>query len=137
MTSVAPDLQEALRRLALNDEQFVASILARYSGVGPKDDSDPHEAALDDRTRRLVDLAALISVGSGPTGLDAAVTAAFGAGASPDDVVEVLLSIAPAVGSARVVSSAPLIASAIGYDMEADFEELRTRPFEEDRPPGD
>lgn len=116
--------QEALRRLALNDEQFVAAVLARYSGVGTQSAGELDEGTIDDRTRRLVDLAALIAVGSGAAGIDAGVNAAFGAGASAEDVVEVLLCIAPAVGAGRVVSAAPHVAGALGYDMDTDFEEL-------------
>jgi alkylhydroperoxidase/carboxymuconolactone decarboxylase family protein YurZ len=125
MSAVAPEYQEALRRLALNDERYVASVLARHAVNDAQDHADPRQQAFDDRTKRLVDLAALIAMGSGPTGIDAAVTSAFGAGATPEDIVEVLLSIAPVVGSARIVSCAPHIAAAIGYDMETDLEELR------------
>lgn len=126
MTVVTARHQDALRRLALNDEDFVADIMTRYSGVANVA-LDASREIIDDRTRRLVDLAALIAVGSGPAGIDAAVSAAFGAGASTDDIVEVLLCIAPAVGSGRVVSCAPHVAAAIGYDMDADLEELRPR----------
>ena len=124
MTGITPENQEALRRLALNDEPYIASVLSRYSSVGPADDAE-HRQALDDRTKRLVDLAALITVGSGQAGIAAAVTAALGAGASEDDIVETLLSITPAVGSGRVVSCAPLVAAAIGYDLDVEYEELR------------
>ena len=125
MTGITPEYEEALRRLALNDESYITSVLTRYSGVGHASTVE-HRQALDDRTKRLVDLAAHITVGSGQAGIAAAVTAALGAGASEDDIVETLLSITPAVGSGRVVSCAPYVAAAIGYDLDVEYDELRT-----------
>ena len=124
MSSITLQHQEALRRLALNDEGFVASILTRYSGVAMVAVEDEAASSIDDRTRRLVDLAAVIAVGSGPVGIDAAVNAAFGAGATADDVVEVLFAIAPVVGTGRVVSCAQHVAAAIGYDLDGELERL-------------
>lgn len=84
--------------------------------------------ALDGRTRRLVDLAALIAVGSGEASIDSAVEGAILAGATVEDVIGVLFSIAPTVGAARVVGCAPHIAAAVGYDMWADLEGFGTPP---------
>ena len=124
MTADTREYEDALRRLAIDDAEFVALILARYSATSTAEGLEPGHGAIDDYTRRLVALAALIAVGSGPTSIDAAVSAAFGAGASSDQIVEVLLSITPAVGAGRVVSCAPAVAAAIGYDLDADLEQL-------------
>jgi alkylhydroperoxidase/carboxymuconolactone decarboxylase family protein YurZ len=120
------DYEEALRRLAVNDERFLASILARRRG---KDDAveaggsmERPVATLDGRTRELIVLAALIADGSGETSIEGAVEDALQAGASVADVVGVVIAIAPAVGSARVVDCAPYVAAAVGYDMWADLE---------------
>ena len=123
--------REVLRRLAINDESFVASALTRNVGPGTDDALGSGGGGIDDHTRRLVELAALIAIGSGPASIDAAVSAAFGAGASPEEVVEVLLAIAPDVGAGRVVSAAPHVASAIGYDLDADLGTLNTGGFGE------
>jgi hypothetical protein len=48
---------------------------------------------------------------------------ALGAGATVDDIVGVLIAVAPTVGLARVVSAAPQLAAAIGYDVERAIEE--------------
>ena len=45
---------------------------------------------------------------------------AIEAGATESEIVGVLIAVAPAVGVARVVSTAPRLATAIGYDLEAD-----------------
>lgn len=116
--------REVLRRLAINDSRFVASILTGRAPVTTAQGPEAGHRAIDDRTRRLVELAALIAVGSGSTSIDAAVSAAFGAGAEPDEIVEVLLAISPDVGAARVVDAAPHIAAALGYDLDADLEML-------------
>lgn len=129
MSAITPDHMLALRRLAVNDESYLAEVLAHYSAIGEQRHGGAPVSELGDKTRRLVDVAATIAVGSGQSGIDAAVNAAFGAGASPEDVVEVLLSITPSVGSARVVSAAPHVAAAIGYDLDADLEgALVSRP---------
>jgi hypothetical protein len=46
------------------------------------------------------------------------------AGATQDEVADVLLAIAPMAGLGRVVSAAPNLAAALGYDVEATLEEL-------------
>ena len=124
--SVRPDhpgYEETLRRLTLNDEAFVRTMLVENAGVSPHG-PDRAQQSLDDRTRRLVTLGALIAIDAGATAIDAAVTAAMAAGASVEELVEVLLAIAPSIGSARVVSAAPHIAAAVGYDLSLAFEEL-------------
>ena len=39
------------------------------------------------------------------------------AGATNDEIVDVLITVAPAVGAARVVGAAPRLALAIDYDV--------------------
>ena len=121
--SVAPQYRDALRRLMLNDEDFFNVVVARNSGAGRKDDALASTQALDDRTRRLLDIAAVIALGGEPNGIDAATRSALDAGASPEDVVEVLLDLAPILGRGRVAAAAGPIATAIGYDVWLDFEE--------------
>ena len=45
---------------------------------------------------------------------------ALQAGAEDDDIVEVLVTVAAVVGSARIVAAAPRLALAIGYDIEVE-----------------
>jgi alkylhydroperoxidase/carboxymuconolactone decarboxylase family protein YurZ len=107
------EVELLLRRLALNDEQSVGMVLA--SG------SDPEVAgSLQPKVDLLVRLGALLAVGAATTSLRATVERAMGAGATEAEIVGVLIAVAPAVGLARVVSTAPKLALAIGYDIEAD-----------------
>jgi 4-carboxymuconolactone decarboxylase len=104
-------VERTLRRLALNDERFLRSALA-----------DPTIAAgdLDVKTQALIRLGALFSIGATTVSLRSAVELAAAAGAEEDEIVGVLLAIAPAVGHARVVGVAPQLGLALGYDFDAD-----------------
>ena len=53
-----------------------------------------------------------------------ATSAALAAGVTSDEIVELLIAMAPLIGLARVVSAAPKLALALGYDVEADIEGL-------------
>jgi alkylhydroperoxidase/carboxymuconolactone decarboxylase family protein YurZ len=113
--------REVLRRLSLNDEQLVAALLAgRIDTAGRAKDGPP---ILDQRTRRLVAVAALIAIDAGEVTVSTAVDNALAAGAAVEEIVDVLLTVAPSVGSARVVAMAPKIAASIGYDLSQAFEE--------------
>lgn len=81
-----------------------------------------HPAALDAKVDLLVRLGALLALGAATTSLRAAVQHAIQAGASEPEIVDVLVSIGPAVGLARLVAAAPRLAMALGYDIRADEE---------------
>ena len=74
---------------------------------------------LDSRTLALVRLAALVAVGGEVPSYGAAADAAVDAGASAAEVVDVLVSVLPVIGAARVVAAAPRLAMALGYDADA------------------
>ena len=48
---------------------------------------------------------------------------ALAAGATEDEIADVLLAIAPVAGLGRVVAAAPDVATALGYDIAAALEE--------------
>jgi alkylhydroperoxidase/carboxymuconolactone decarboxylase family protein YurZ len=48
---------------------------------------------------------------------------AMAAGATEDEIADVLLAIAPMAGLSRVVSAAPDVATTLGYDIAAALEE--------------
>ncbi|MGZ6640898.1 MAG: carboxymuconolactone decarboxylase family protein [Solirubrobacteraceae bacterium] len=79
--------------------------------------------ALDPKTSALVRLAALLSLGAATASCRATVDLARAAGATDAEIVGVLVSVAPAVGEARVVGAAPRLALAIDYDVE-DVDEV-------------
>lgn len=105
--------ERLLRRLALNDEASIGMVLTSGPKRGPG-------AALMPKSALLVELGALLALGAATPSLRSAVQRATAAGASEAELVGVLVAIAPAIGLARVVSIAPRLAIAIGYDIEAD-----------------
>jgi 4-carboxymuconolactone decarboxylase len=114
--------QEVLRRLAIFDEGFVED----RAGLG----FDPAGiSALDAKTVALLRLAALVATGSSSVCLEWSTTRALAAGASEDEIAEVLLAIAPVAGLGRAVAAAPEVATALGYDIDAALlEEPDGRP---------
>jgi alkylhydroperoxidase/carboxymuconolactone decarboxylase family protein YurZ len=106
------EVERLLRLLALNDEQSVEKVLAaESSGV---------LSPLSTKVDLLVRLGALLALGAATTSLRATVQRAIEAGATETEIAEVLVAVAPAVGVARVVSSAPRLALALGYELDAD-----------------
>ena len=98
-------VERLLCRLSLHDERSVRAALA-----------DPE--LLDPRVQALVGLGALLAVDAATVSLRQKVELAQRAGASEEEIVGVLLAIAPAVGHARTVAVAPRLALALGYDVE-------------------
>jgi alkylhydroperoxidase/carboxymuconolactone decarboxylase family protein YurZ len=105
------EVERLLRRLALNDETSLEQVL-----VG--DPGSP--VALEPKDDLLVRLGALLALGAATTSLRTVVEHATAAGATEAEIVGVLVAVAPAVGLARVVSSAPKLAAAIGYDIDVE-----------------
>ena len=117
---VTRDHEELLRRLALCDD-VAASAVAGSVGWPPG--ARGATSVLDPRLLALARLAGLIAISSSTASYQWCVDAAIAAGASDDEIVAVLVGIAPVVGSARVVSAASDLAVALGYDMDEAFEE--------------
>ncbi len=72
----------------------------------------------------LLQVAVSVAIGSSAVCLQWSTARALAAGATQDEVADVLLAIAPVAGLGRVVSAAPNVATALGYDVEAALEEL-------------
>ena len=103
--------EELLRRLALNDEGAVQSVLAGNQEAGGV-------PALDAKTRALVSLGALLAVGASTTSLRWMAERAYEAGATDEEIVGVLVAVGPELGLAGIVCGAPRLALAVGYDVE-------------------
>ena len=106
-----------LRRLAIGDDAFIDGLLA----------SDPTNLArsgLDPKSHALVRLGALIAVdAAAPSYLDA-LESARACGASNEELVGCLIAVLPELGAARVISAAPRLGLALGYDVAAALEDL-------------
>jgi 4-carboxymuconolactone decarboxylase len=108
----AVEYTEVLRLLAINDQRFADECA---TGV--------ESAELDPKTLALVRLAALVAVGGATPSYGAEADAAVGAGASPAEIVNVLVGVVPVVGLPSVVAAAPSLAMALGYDIEEALEQ--------------
>ena len=108
------EYKEQLRRLALHDDALIEATLSEETA----------ESALDERTAALVRVAATIAVDAAPSSYQHAVAHALAAGATCEELVATLEAVTPVTGAAKVVSSAPKLALALGYDVEDALERL-------------
>jgi 4-carboxymuconolactone decarboxylase len=76
------------------------------------------------RSHALVRLGALIAMNAAPPSYMSAIDAADEASVSRDEIVGTLIAVLPIVGAARVVSAAPSLGLAIGYDVTEALETL-------------
>ena len=107
------EVERLLRQLALNDEPSVREVLVTGN-------DRVTTARLDQKVGLLVRLGALLTLGAATSSLRVTVKQAIQAGASEPEIVDVLVTVGPAVGLARVVAAAPRLALALGYDIEAN-----------------
>lgn len=108
--------RETLRRLAMIDEGFVKDEAGL--ALGPAATS-----TLDLKTATLLQVGASVTLGPSPACLQWSVTRAMAAGATEDEIADVLLAIAPVTGLGRIAAAAPDVAIALGYDVGAALED--------------
>jgi alkylhydroperoxidase/carboxymuconolactone decarboxylase family protein YurZ len=107
---------ETLRRLAMIDETFIEDQARVGIDLSPA-------AALDPKTAALLQLGVSVAIGSPAVCLEWSTGRALAAGASEDEIADVLLAIVSVAGLGRVVAAAPEVATALGYDIAAALEE--------------
>ena len=115
--------QDTLRRLVIFDTGVAEA------GFGPGLCPTP---ALDAKTVALLQVAASAAIGSSAVCLHWSAARALAAGATKDEITDVLVAIIPVTGLGRIVSAAPAVAVALDYDVEAALEE----PADHRRRPG-
>jgi len=109
--------RETLRRLALIDEAFVQDQAGLGLGLAGTQ-------ALDPKTAALLQLGAAVATGAPGICLEWSTARALAAGATDEEIADTLVAIAPVTGLGRVVSAAPDVATALGYDIEAALDDL-------------
>jgi 4-carboxymuconolactone decarboxylase len=75
------------------------------------------------KTAALLQVAVSVAIGSLAVCVEWSAGRALAAGASEDEIVGVLLAIAPVAGLGRVVCAVPDVATALGCDIAAALEE--------------
>ena len=106
------------RKMTIGDDVLMSSLFAGAEGSPD---------ALGVRTSAFVRLAALIASDAEPPAYQREVRDAINAGASSEEITAVLTALTRVVGSALVMSAAPKLAMALGYDVQAGFEDADTR----------
>jgi alkylhydroperoxidase/carboxymuconolactone decarboxylase family protein YurZ len=107
---VGDDTRDILGALALGDPDLLAA------GLEVRADWKAR-SRLDDRSYALVKLAALIALDAPPASYVWQVGNAIAEGASAEDILGVLIAVAPQVGGPRIVSAAPEIMVALGLTL--------------------
>lgn len=115
---------ERLRRLSINDRRYLETIMGGSATADPT----PGETTLDPRTSALARVAVLVAMDGPEAAFDCAVAGALAAGATADEIVDVLVAVGPTVGSAHLVSAAPKVALGLGHDVAGDLERLDPPP---------
>jgi 4-carboxymuconolactone decarboxylase len=113
--------EETLRKLSVRQNTYVELLLS-------DDYSNEVASRLDGKTHALVRIAALAAIDAAPVSYLEAIDAARLSGASSEEIVGCLISILPVVGVARVVSAAPKVGLALGYDLDAALESHTSKP---------
>ena len=110
------DYTARLRRVALNDVQGES---VQFDGAcAPGAEVSPR--TIDPRTLALARLAALVAVGGAHPSFGEQVDDAIGAGASADEIVDVLAGVISIVGLPAAVAAAPKLAMALGFPLDEE-----------------
>ena len=104
--------QEILRRLAIMDE----GVFQDQAGLGL---GQTGPWVMDPKTAALVQMGALVAIGAPAVCLEWGVSRALAAGATEDEITDVLLAVAAAAGLGRVVGATVGVADGLGYDVQA------------------
>lgn len=115
---LTPSQAAMYRRMTIGDEALLTSLFAAEERTTD---------ALGDRTSSLVRLAALIVADADDPAYQLEVRNAINAGASSEQITSVLLAVARVAGSSLVMSAAPKLALALGYDVQAGMEDADAR----------
>jgi len=115
MTTPAPvdvsdDTRDLFGSLAQGDPDLLGAGLEARIGFQIR-------SGLDSRSFALVKIAALIALDAPPASYVWQVANALAEGATPEDILGVLIAVAPQVGGPRVVAAAPEIMVALGLTL--------------------
>lgn len=104
-----------LCKIAIADDKYVEEVLSN-------DRANLTASTLDAKAHALVRLGALIAIDAEAPAYMWTLEAARRAGASDDELVGCLLAALPTLGVARIVSAAPKLGLAMGFDVASALE---------------
>ena len=111
------DHEATLRKLSIRDDAFIEKVLAC-------EQENENASALDAKQHALVRIAGLVALDAAPPSYMASIEAGLAAGVTREEIVGALVALMPVVGVARVVSAAPKLGLALGYDVALALEEF-------------
>jgi alkylhydroperoxidase/carboxymuconolactone decarboxylase family protein YurZ len=109
--------EKTLCRVAIADDAYVEEMLS-------SDRANLTASTLDAKAHALVRLGALIAIDAETPAYMWTLESARRAGASNDEIVGCLLAVMPTLGVARVISAAPKLGLALGFDVTTALEAL-------------
>jgi 4-carboxymuconolactone decarboxylase len=104
-----------LCKVAIADDAYVEEVLSN-------DRANLAASTLDAKAHALVRLGALIAIDAEAPAYMWTLQAARRAGATDDEIVGCLLAVMPTLGVARIVSAAPKLGLALGFDVTSALE---------------
>lgn len=111
VTNVSQETADLLEALARAEVATVESLLQLQL-------ENLESSGLDPRSYSLLKIAVLIALDAPPASYVAQVAFALAAGVTPDEIVGVLVAVAPQVGIPKVVAAAPELMVALGIQFE-------------------
>ena len=109
--------RDTLQTISDNDQTAIAELVA----IRVEEAVEASE--LDARTFALVNLAALIATGGDDASYLLHVAAALDAGASVDEITDVLTAVGPNIGVFKMVAAADPLATALGITLAGTAED--------------
>ena len=110
---VSANTREVLAALAHGDPELLAAGLEIRADWKAR-------SGLDSRSYALVKFAALVALDAPPASYLWQVSNALETGATPEDLIGVLIAIAPQVGGPKLVAAAPELMVALGLNVPDD-----------------
>lgn len=107
MTDVRTETADTLRGISAGEPSVLEGLL------GPRREN-LQDSGLDARAHALVTVAALIALDAPPTAFVSQVAAALETGATPEDLLGVLIAVTPQVGMPRAMAAASELMPALG-----------------------
>jgi 4-carboxymuconolactone decarboxylase len=112
MPEVTKETADALSAVAVAEEGLIESLIGMQM-------QNLEVSGLDPKAYSLVKIAVLVAVDAPPASFVAQVAFAREAGVTPEEILGVLIAVAPQVGLPKVVAAAPEVMLALGLDVEA------------------
>jgi 4-carboxymuconolactone decarboxylase len=111
MAEVKTETADTLRGLSVGETSVLEGLLGMQL-------ENLEDSGLEPRAYAMVKIATLIALDAPPASFMAQVAFALRVGVTPEEVLGVLVAVAPQVGIPRVVSAAPEVTAALGLTLD-------------------